>query len=721
MALAVKAREPHPQGAVPRPRLLQALEHPVAARVVLLSAPTGYGKTALLSEWAARAPERTAWLALEPCHEDPRALVCALSECLGAVDPLCVGAPGSAASARALAELATPTALVVDDLHVLSCPESLRVLTGVAEHLPPHSRLALASRTRPPLPLGRLRAHRALVELGPGDLALTAAEAGLLLQGAGVALGEEQIRTLTERTEGWPAALYLAALALRDSADRALALERFCGADEIVAEYVREEFLEALTGEERELVVRGSVCELLSPRLCDALRERGGSARILEALARGPLPFEAVDTLHERYRAHPLVRDVLRSELRRSGLRSERRAHARARAWHALAGEIDAAIAHAIAGDDLEAAGALIWEHLSAYVAAGHNEDLQVHLRALSDEQIASRATLAASAAHSALSQGRLRSAERYARAAAAALAHDPAPAALSSLHSGIAAIELALARDGMATMAHAIERARRGEDEHGPWQSTFSLLRGVCAHLAGERAGARRQLEAAVHDAAVSAPSIEMLCLSQLSLLSAEEGDLEAALVEIDAARSQVDRHALRDYPIAALHFAVSAELHSRAGAPERAKPDAEQADRLLERLGEFIAWYGAECRIALARAELRLGEPADARGLLAHASRLARRVSDAPLLASWLQQAWAELDAMAASAMADSTALTMAELRVLRFLPTHLSFREIAERLHVSANTVKTQAHAVYRKLGVRSRSQAVERAGRIGLLEG
>jgi LuxR family transcriptional regulator, maltose regulon positive regulatory protein len=769
MALAVKAPMPGPvpreaEGLVARPRLLERLGGPAPARTLAITAPSGYGKTTLLSEWASQTPQQTVWLALQPWHDDPAELVRALVEGLGeaesvpaplalrlqaevalqsaaagramsadgasprgeAVGDTAVSAPTAAVSpllpelARMLRGRTVPIALIVDDVHVLTLPASLRVLASVAEHLPRHSRLALGSRSRPPLPLGRLRARRELVELDAADLALTEQEAATLLSQAAVSLSQEQVERLTARTEGWPAMLYLAALALRDAADPELALARFSGADEVVAEYVREELLAPLTPEQHDLLVRSSVCERLTPPLCDALRSRGGSASVLEELARGPLPFEALDAASGSYRLHPLVRDVLRVELRRAGRQLERRAHARARRWHESVGGFDAAIRHAIDGEALGAAGALMWEHLYAYIPVGRNDALQAHLRRLSDEQIATSAPLAASASHSALWLGDLRRAERYASAASAALARARGQPAPVSLRAGIAAIAAAVARGGVAPMGCQAERAHRSGGQHSPWQSTFELLLGVSAHLTGELPAARRRLEAAVHDGAVSVPSVEMLCLAQLALISAEEGDLESALVEAQAAREQVERHTLQGYPIAALCFAVSAELTSRAGLAAQAKQDALQAAALLTRLGEFIPWYGAECRIALARAELRLGEMQSARALLAQASRLARRVPDATVLAAWLEQAWAEADAAAATAMTGSAGLTLAELRVLRFLPTHLSFREIAERLHVSTNTVKTQVHAVYRKLGARSRSQAVARAARIGLLD-
>ncbi|HEV3094858.1 MAG TPA: LuxR C-terminal-related transcriptional regulator [Solirubrobacteraceae bacterium] len=759
MSLAVKSgRALSRDGSILRRDLLARLRQAHGAQVVLLVAPAGYGKTSFLAQWAdspqlAGEGVQSVWVALEPWHDDPLALMREIVCALRSVEPfaqdlyadLVRGEQPQAAMRRlpalaaALEARARPTLLILDDLQSLGSTTALQVVATVAEHLPDGTRLALASRSRPDLPLGRLRAHRALVELGAHDLAMSTPEATAVLERAGVKLDAERMSELMARSEGWPAALYLATLSLREAPDQAGApASRFSGGDEVVAEFLRDEFLRHLSPAELELLVQSSVCEVVSAPLCDALiaapsasapspqfapgdrRARQGSARLLERLARGPLPFEAVDRAHERYRCHPLLRDALLAELGRAGPELLVLAHARARAWYAAHGDTDAAITHAIAAGDARAAGELMWEHLPDYIPVGRNDVLQVHLRALSEEQIAATPTLALTAAHSALSLGELRRAERYALAGAAALARAPARSKPSSLRAGIAAIEAAVARDGLAPMACEAAKAHAAEDEHSPWQPTFSLLLGVSAHLTGDRALAREHLREGARRGAVASPSIEMLCLTQLALVSAEERDVEGAVEEVGAAAAQMRRHSLCAYPIAALTYAVRADLLARVGHVDEAKGEAAHAARLLVRLDDFIPWYSAETRISLSRADARLGEVAQARALLAQASRLARRVPDATVLEGWLEQGWELVDSAACTRLSGSSALTIAELRVLRFLPSHLSFPEVGARLQVSTNTIKTQAHAVYRKLDVSSRSQAVARAREIGLLE-
>ncbi|MGH2983627.1 MAG: response regulator transcription factor, partial [Solirubrobacterales bacterium] len=183
--------------------------------------------------------------------------------------------------------------------------------------------------------------------------------------------------------------------------------------------------------------------------------------------------------------------------------------------------------------------------------------------------------------------------------------------------------------------------------------------------------------------------------------------------------AREQVRRCGLSDYPSIVNAYAVSALVRSREGQVERAQEDVADAQRLLALMTDFPPWYEAEARIALARACLRLHDLAGARVLLKGADRFLERTPDATILQEWLRQSLASLKSAAARGQGRDWPLTKAELRTLQCLPSHLSFREIGEQIHVSPNTVKTQAQAVYRKLGASSRAEAVRKARDAGLL--
>jgi LuxR family maltose regulon positive regulatory protein len=289
-----------------------------------------------------------------------------------------------------------------------------------------------------------------------------------------------------------------------------------------------------------------------------------------------------------------------------------------------------------------------------------------------------------------------------------------------ASAQAGIALMRAALARDGIERMRGDAENAYALEQEQSPWRSLCCLLAGTAHQLAGEDDAAFLQLEEGARRAAVVAPDVHALCLTQLAVLALEHDDWEAAAGLIARARSQIDRHDLAGSATVALVYAASALVRAHRGRIDDAHSDLEAALRLQSMLTDFAPWYDVELRILEARAAVRLSDVNGARTALEGAARLIRRIPDAVALRSALADAWVRHEALTSSVTGPASVLTNAELRVMRFLPTHLSFREIGDNTYVSANTVKTQANAIYRKLGVSCRSEAVTRARDIGLLD-
>jgi LuxR family transcriptional regulator, maltose regulon positive regulatory protein len=262
--------------------------------------------------------------------------------------------------------------------------------------------------------------------------------------------------------------------------------------------------------------------------------------------------------------------------------------------------------------------------------------------------------------------------------------------------------------------------RALAMAPEHGPWRSFARLLHGIGLCLAGRTDEARDELSDAARAAVFDAPLVRALALAVLAFLETQSGERDEAAALAGQARRTLERHGAADFPLGALVLAVSAVARGERGDLDGAREDATHAAADLCALPDPSPWYGVLTRIALARAELRLSDAPAAARLLGETSRLLRQSPGAVALHAWVDEGWAQVDDYAAGPVACPTALTRAELRVLRFLPSHLSFREIAARLHVSANTVKTQAHAVYRKLDARSRSEAVAHARAMGLVD-
>jgi LuxR family maltose regulon positive regulatory protein len=666
------------------------------AKLVLIVAPAGYGKSTLLAEWA---------------HGDARRFIAIAPGSGNDVDGIVQCAPQDAAD--------LPSVFVIDDGQSVPRLALRQVTTGLLRELRSGSQVALASRIEPALPIARLRAQRELVEIRTADLAMSPAEAATLLRLAGLELDFASVQALSRQTEGWPAALYLAALSLRDQDDVRSAHKRFAGDDHFVAEYFREEVLASLSRKRARFVTRASVLDELSGPLCDAVLEQPATAGELADLARSNQMLIRLDAGPERFRWHGLFREMLTSELRRTEPELEPQLHARASDWLELNGDLDGAIEHAIAAADAPRAGDLLWRNVLGYIAGGRNELVQAWLGSLRPDQITASAPLALAAAHSGLASGAIDRARHYRLVAGAARRADGSYPDPDSLRAGEVVFDALAVGWDVGRMAREADAAYELEPEDSTWRPYCRLVAGVAEHLAGDRDGAARKLEEGVAIASATVPGIASLCLAQLAMLSIERDDWETAAEVADRALAVVGVPGLVASPMSALVFAAAAATEARRGHVDAAKRDLRHATELLAALGDFIPWYGAETRILLARAAVGLADTVRARTLLAEASRLARRTCGAVIFQHCFEQAWAQIDTLAETTLAGPSSLTIAELRILRFLPSHRSFREIAERLDVSVNTVKTQAHAIYRKLDAASRSEAVARASRAGLL--
>lgn len=692
------ARTAFGPGLVARERLVRRLMEARDVPLALLAAPAGYGKTTTLLEWAQHDERPFAWIALDWAADDPEQLLAAVESATGP-----------------LTKRGSPFVLVLDDLQFLRSAAAIDALKRTVARPPAGAQVVLASRSEPPFPLGRLRAHREVLELTSRDFVMTRREATALLELARVELGATEVDALVQRTEGWPAGLYLAAVSLREQPDPAAAAVRFGGDDRIVSDYIADSLLSDLSTAQVTFLRRTSVLDRLSGSLCDAVLGESGSAAMLRDLARANVLLVPVDRTDHWYRYHGLLAQMLRAELRRDDPDLEPELHKRASQWHADHEDIDAAIRHATAAGDVRVAGDLLWTNIFRYAP-------QVHrwLGRFTDEQAAGHPPLALVAATVHLAGGDRDLAEHWTAAAARALRGAPVTPLTASLEAGVAAMRAAIARDGIVRMRDDAARAYVLSGDDSPWRSAERLLEGTACHLLGAREQALALLEEGLRRSVVAAPTVNALCLAQLALLAVERDDWTLGAELATRARLQIERLHLGEHPTMSLVLAVAAMTQAQLGDVEAAKSDSRDAIRLLATMNDFAPWYVAEARIVLSRAALRLSDVVTARALLDDAARALRAAPDAPVLRAWLDDARAQVEAYSASAAIAPASLTTAELRVLRLLPTHLSFREMGSRLYVSPNTVKTQAQAVYRKLDASSRSEAVVRARDLGLLE-
>jgi LuxR family maltose regulon positive regulatory protein len=715
-------------GYLSRPNLVGRLVR-AQARIALIVAPAGYGKTTLATEWDGWDARPFGWATADADHDaSATSFVAAIEQALDDAAPAKAGRRASStrsrrgSSAVAMARLVRsldsrpPFVLVLDDLHKLHATASLEVVRTLARHVPAGSVLAICTRTEPAISTGRLRANRALTEVRARDLVMTTAECTALLEMCGLRVCASDAGELARKTEGWPVGIYLAAIALRGAPDIHAAVARFGGEDAIVAEYLREEVLSLLPADAIEFLTQASLLDRLSGPPCDAVLERSDSEQQLGVLSRTDPLLVPLDRSNESYRCHGLLSGMLRAELRRRDPEAERQLHRRASDWYAARADVDRAMQHAVAAADTARAAALLGSNAPEYVTNGRDGTMQGWLGSFTSEEIAAHPALSLAAANSQLLKGDLAAMQRWESATRRVL-HDTAPSKRSpELEASAALLHAVVAAQGVARMGTDAARAYQLEPEDSPWRPMCCLVEGVSRHLTGDADVAEARLLDGVRRGAVAAPNIQTLCLAQLALVAADREDWESAAGFSSRALAQVDHYGLRGFPTSALVFAVSAMIRARRGRVDEAQSDAREARRLLDVLTDFLPWYEVETRLALASAAIRLGDAPGARELIAAAGRFARRVPDATLLHGWMTQTAEQLDA----ADAGGTLLTTAELRILGFLPTHLSFREIADRLYVSANTVKTQAHAVYRKLNAASRSEAVTRGTQLGLLD-
>ncbi|MDR0343134.1 MAG: hypothetical protein LBI49_08420, partial [Nocardiopsaceae bacterium] len=507
--LATKLHLPRPQpGFVPRRRLAGALDEGLARRLVLVCAPAGFGKTAMLADWAGRGKLRVAWLSLDAGDNDParfwRHVVAALDQaCPGIAEragPLLgTSAPASFEGlvTALVNELAAHSAgdgvlLVLDDYHLIDAPPVHTPLMFLAEHLPPSLCLVLASRSDPPLPLARLRASGRLTELRANDLRFTTAEAAALLRVAiGADLPEPALAALAARTEGWAAGLQLAALSLRGRADVTGFVAAFGGSHRYVLDYLAQEVLDRQAEELRGFLLETSVLERLCGALCDAVTGRADGQAMLEQVERSGLFLVPLDEVRGWWRYHQLFADLLRARLLAERPGQVAALHRAAAAWCEEHGLADDAVRHALGAGDRDWAARLIEEHSDASIVTGENTTIQRWLAALPAELARSRPRLCLAQTWMARLAGDVEAAEVALDAAERAFADadeehfEPSVGRTASLLSNLPAAiareraQIAQLRgDADATAAFASRAlAEAGDDEWIPTAVTKGIL----------------------------------------------------------------------------------------------------------------------------------------------------------------------------------------------------------------------------------------------------
>jgi LuxR family maltose regulon positive regulatory protein len=700
--------------------------------VVSVIAGPGYGKTTSLAAMAERDPRPVAWLSLDARDDDPAVLLSDLALVLDQIHPLDhavlqrLTSSGSRVSAmrireltRAMGGFTESVLLVLDDLHLLKSPSALDIISSLIDHDPAGWTIALASRTVPDLSLPRLRASGRLLELGDRDLAMDRDETAALVRGAGLDLPDEAISLIERRTEGWPVAIYLATLSIRDEEDRSAAVDRFGGDELVIAEYVRDELLRSLPKRQLRFLTRTAILHELTPALCDEVMGSEGSASMLAKIARSNPLVVPLSGHGERYRYHRLFRDVLLAELGRVEPAMVPDLYGRAAAWSEAEGLLEDAIDYAQAGGHTLDAARLVCSSFRPYLARGRFQTLGSWLAWFDEKSIRAYPPLATVAVWYQMFTGE-GDPVYWLRIAEAASFDGPMPDGGGSFEASVALVRAALCLSGPEEMEADLALASELGAPSSEYRVIHHLLAGEAALLRGQTDRAREIFTLTAEFAGPEQTSGHVMALSELAGIAAEEGEWDDAHRLTEEARSIATSYGLGDLNLQPLMFAVPGLVLAREGEPDRARRELVEAQKLRVTTTLAMPSFSIRGRLFMARAYLALSDVDGARTVLAEARASQARRPGIGTLADALDEVESELRQMRGGGMSGPASLTVAELRVLCLLPTHLTFREIGERLFVSTNTVKTHAMSIYRKLGVSSRSQAVDRAAELGLLD-
>jgi LuxR family transcriptional regulator, maltose regulon positive regulatory protein len=720
-------------GIVSRTALVNRLRVTTAEAAATVVAPAGYGKTTLLAQWAERDSRTLAWVTLDERDNDPIVLLRHIAAALEVEEPIearlldALEKPGASIWTRALPRLAKelaqrgPIVLVLDDFNLLRSRGSLEAVAALVDAETERSLVVIAGRTPPRLPLAQLRASGRLLELAVTDLAMTKRESELLLRQSGVRLSDERVAALVEQCEGWPAALYLASLSVRDGAATGVEVAGFAGDDRYLADYFRSEYLGRLRPGPLRFLRRTSVLERMGGPLCDAMLEDEGSAQELEKIERANLFLVPLDSRREWYRYHHLFRDLLQRELLEHEPELVPLLHGRAADWFEEHDDDESALEHASAGGDLDRAARLLTALVLPLYYSGRVATLEGWFGRFEGAGLLERyPAVAVQGCRIHALRGRAEEAERWLEAATRGRFRGTLPDGSRTIAPWVATVRAWLGRNGAKQMLADADMAVHGLADTSSWHPAALAARGAALLLLGERDRADLLLEeAAARAGEVGVTETHVLALGQRALIADERGEHELADSLCAELHQLLASSPVEAYVAQSVDCAATARTMLRHGRWNEARA-ALTAGRELAPFLRAVPWLAVQIRLELARGFATLRDADAAQQLLDDAVAVLAEVPDLDVLSAQAQALQRELDEAPAQDGAHHAGLTRAELRLLPLLATHLSFREIAEQLFVSRNTIKTQAISVYRKLGVSSRSEAVAEAQRLGLGE-
>ena len=723
---ATKLRPPAPPSRlVERTRLDVILDAGIGEGVplMLISAPAGSGKSTLVAAWASARAEPVAWLQVEDSDSDPAGfwsfLVAAVGRCLpdfaAIVKPVVIGSQGDdrvvvPAMVNALVDNGEPLVVVIDDYHLIDNPDVHRGVERLLDLCPARLTLVLSTRVDPPFRLGRMRVRNRIKEVRAHDLRFASDEALSLLGTVGSALLPERLDDLCSRTEGWAAGLVLAGLSMERAPDLDRFVDAFRGDDQLVVSYLSDELLAAMGAGERQRLLETAVLDHLSGPLVDAVTGSSDGTHWLADIANRNQLVIRLDNTGEWFRYHHLLHDLLALEARRSFPERLTELHGRAATWFASRRDHAHALAHRLAAGDVPEAMALM-----RYVGPDLLGQGQVRtLRALL-EQIGPDATTDTVCA---LLWGWCEYlASRYVAAQHwLDLALAVAPPTFDPMIATPLRLNVALGSGDVAT-ALSIARLVTATDDLWSRPAELATAIGAAYTWAGRASDAETALAVAVARATAEQRFTALvLALVSIAINEFEQGNTAAAHRAAVTAIATAESFGLAAYHGVASAFAVRARTAQNT---ESARADAGHALDLARRATTDLgrAYVLTMCADSL----LDIGDGAGA-ALISEARLSIERCVDPGIAGRYLARTESRhrlRTSPVESTMPEVQQLSDRELAVLRYLPTKLSQRDIADELFVSLNTVKTHCGAIFRKLAVGDRKSAVQAARDLHLL--
>ena len=704
------------------------LDHSFAAatgKVLRVLAPAGYGKSTLVARWVANDTRSTRWLDLEPIDNDPLVLAHVLTDGLADfegtdLDRQAAGLGSSDDLWRSIAGIDEPFVLVLDDIHHLTDRASTDPIDVVIENLRPDSTLVLVGRAcHHPEAIARHRLQPGVVDVTADALALDLAETEEMLTKLGVSADIESIKRIADQFEGWPAGLRLAAQVLVTPADGgAIPLSRL-GDTNDVTDYITGEWFGGLGPEDQNFLTEIGCLERFTGEQCDAVLGRHDSASILHHLCRNELMIIPLDQTGDWYRMHAVLSRWLSSRLQSLDRERWRQIHIAASRWWARQHDVDLAIEHAATAGEMGLLEDLVKVHSANFVARGMHPTVDRWLARVEDARIRSSPELRHAKTVLAIGAGDGERALNWMRISMAE--HDLLDDGLADPTDVVGLQTEALFATLETHPAEELIPAALNAHCHlpaGAWRSLATLALGANLYLAGDERAIDVLRESLFESEIANTTAPHAVACACLSIVLDLEG--QAAEATELSSRATSSDSAGHGEAATGLSEAVAALVDARAGRLDEATERIAHGRARMAQFDRCAPWFNILGLLTLARASLLVDDVAGAGDLLHQLERKMASQDETTSLAAQVEALHDRVHAAGDVFAARDALLTAAELRVVQYLPTNLSLADIATRLYVSRNTVKSHAASIYRKLGVGSRGEAVEVARQTGLID-